>query len=486
MLLQLRDETAGNPLYAVQLVRHFWESERLHGRRRLRFGCAARGTRPAVPRSLLEVVWSRVARARRSDRRSAPFGVGPRRRLRRGRAGRADRDVRAGGGRRRWMRPPAPACSSTPAMPGGPLRFTHALVAHALYSDLPTSSRRRLHGRAAHVLLRATGHPRRTPWSTWPGTRLSPATWPPPSGGRWQPPITPQRTSRRAEAAALVRAGPRPRDGSAGPDAERAELMVRLGEAQHRAGDPARASTLLAARSACPNEPHAHDVLVPRGPGQRSGFHAAGTVDHEQLAALEAAIAVADRDDTTTFARLLACRAQELVYTAAARSCALASAQEAIELVEHSDDQTLLPRVISAIVCRALGSRRRHARAPAAADRPRRRGRRPRRPDLSLEFSTEPRRVLRRHRVGRRRGGRRQLDADAGDRLPSSASRGCVGSATVLRGVRGDDGRPGSTMPNSSPTGARARHRDRRAQRVLAVRRHSCSSTGPSPAVTTR
>ena len=72
-------------------------------------------------------------------------------------------------------------------------------------------------------------------------------------------------------------------------------------------------------------------------------------MDHEQLAALEAAIAVADRDDTTSYASLLACRAQELVFTAQ-EELRLASAREAIELIERSDDPTALPRMISGVV----------------------------------------------------------------------------------------------------------------------------------------
>ena len=41
-----------------------------------------------------------------------------------------------------------------------PLRFTHALVAHALYSELGARHRRRLHGRAVHVLRRVDETPR--------------------------------------------------------------------------------------------------------------------------------------------------------------------------------------------------------------------------------------------------------------------------------------------------------------------------------------
>ena len=52
-----------------------------------------------------------------------------------------------------------------------------------------------------------------------------------------------------------------------------------------------------------PNGPARHDVLVRAALANDRGFTSAGTVDEEQLAALEAAIAVADRDDTTSYAQ---------------------------------------------------------------------------------------------------------------------------------------------------------------------------------------
>ena len=57
-------ETAGNPLYALQLVRHLWESELLTvADEQIRF--AGGDPDEHLPRSLLEVVWSRVHAARR-------------------------------------------------------------------------------------------------------------------------------------------------------------------------------------------------------------------------------------------------------------------------------------------------------------------------------------------------------------------------------------------------------------------------------------
>ena len=229
-----------------------------------------------------------------------------------------------------------------------PLRFTHALVAHALYSDLPASHRRRLHGRAAHVLLRRGQAP--SPDTVVDLARHTALAGDLTAAQRWAVAAADHASEHLApaEAAAWYEQALAHATTRQVPDAERAELMVRLGEAQRRAGDPATQRTLLDA-AALAERAGAHDVLVRAALANDRGFTSAGTVDHEQLAALEAAIAVADRDDTTSYARLLACRAQELVFTAQ-EELRLASAREAIELIERSDDPTALPRMISALV----------------------------------------------------------------------------------------------------------------------------------------
>ncbi len=69
----------------------------------------------------------------------------------------------------------------------------------------------------------------------------------------------------------------------------------------------------------------------------------------EFLAIVEAAVAVADRSDTWTYARLLALLSQSLVYTPqAARRIAIA--QEALALAESASDPALLAHVAPAVV----------------------------------------------------------------------------------------------------------------------------------------
>jgi tetratricopeptide (TPR) repeat protein len=64
---------------------------------------------------------------------------------------------------------------------------------------------------------------------------------------------------------------------------------------------------------------------------------------------LDAAIADVELAAESTRARLLALRAQELVHTAE-HDLRLASARQAVELIDRSDDPLLLPRLISALV----------------------------------------------------------------------------------------------------------------------------------------
>ena len=153
VLTQLHEATAGNPLYAIQLVRHLWESKLLAVEDgQVRFAVQELGE--DIPRSLLEVVWARVHAlgdaAATVLRTASVLGID------------FAEDVLIP----LTERPEEEVSTSLDAALGAgllvetgdarrPLRFTHALVAHSLYSELGATHRRRLHGRAAHVLRRA-------------------------------------------------------------------------------------------------------------------------------------------------------------------------------------------------------------------------------------------------------------------------------------------------------------------------------------------
>ena len=98
-------------------------------------------------------------------------------------------------------------------------------------------------------------------------------------------------------------------------DGRQVELLIGLGEAQRRAGDRTHRETLLeAARLAADRgdaDAQGRAVLA----NTRGVWPTAiGEVDHERVAALEAALAAARPDDSPTRARLLAALGLELTY----------------------------------------------------------------------------------------------------------------------------------------------------------------------------
>jgi hypothetical protein len=145
-----------------------------------------------------------------------------------------------------------------------------------------------------------------------------------------------------------------------------------LGEAQHRAGDPRARQTLLEAATKA-RKVGAREALVRAALANDRGFSSPRAPDVEQLEVLEAAIAAADPADVSTMARLLALRAQELVHTSE-HELRLASARQAIELLDRSDDPRLLPQMITALAFGLWGPatlelrRDLAARAAVAAD----------------------------------------------------------------------------------------------------------------------
>ena len=246
----LRVETAGNPLYASQLIRHWVESGRLDDT-----GVTASDLPAAseedVPPSLRDVVWSRVsalgADASRILTAASVLGIEFSEDVLVDMVGlpesvvvetldtatRAGLLVDAGSVRR-----------ST--------RFVHALVANALYADLGRSLRVRLHGQAARSLEQRTDDigpdvvvqlARHCARAGWPDAAQR---WSTLAGDQAFEQLAPTEASHHYRIAldmaiAMHR-----------PDAERADLLVRLGEAQLRAGDPQAQDT---ARARCRPRP---------------------------------------------------------------------------------------------------------------------------------------------------------------------------------------------------------------------------------------
>jgi DNA-binding SARP family transcriptional activator/tetratricopeptide (TPR) repeat protein len=342
----LRVETAGNPLYASQLIRHWVESGRLD------HTSVMASDRPAaseeeVPPSLRDVVWSRVnalgADASRILTAASVIGI------------EFSEDVLVD-----MIGLPESVVVETldTATRAGLLvdagsvrrsaRFVHALVANALYADLGRSLRVRLHGQAARSLEQRTDDigpdvvvqlARHCARAGWPEAAQR---WSLLAGDQAFEQLAPTEASQHYRVALDIAIAMHR------PDAERADLLVRLGDAQLRAGDP-QAQDTLAQGADLARGSGARDALIRAALASNRGFMQIDPRAAEYLATIEAAVAVADTADTATYARLLALLAQTLVWTPDAER-RVASANQALELADAHPDPTLLARIAPGVL----------------------------------------------------------------------------------------------------------------------------------------
>ena len=260
VLARLREQTAGNPLYATQLVRYWAESGRLVLDARVELAGGESGeSGEEVPANLRDLLWSRVTALGNDvlevlsaaavlgtefaeDAVIAMVDIPEREAM----------DALDLAERARLVVDVGPQAAA--------MRFVHALVAGTVYSELPGRRRRRLHARAAQVLEQRSGAPatdlavelarhcalgglpaEALRWARLAGDhaadRLSPA-----EAARWY------RTA--LEHAAIVEVA----------DHERADLLARLGRAQHQINDPAALATLTEA--AAPGRAHLHGAQL--------------------------------------------------------------------------------------------------------------------------------------------------------------------------------------------------------------------------------
>ena len=241
---RLREQTAGNPLYATQLVRHWAESGHLAlASAGLEF---ADGAEDDVPANLRNMLWSRVSSlgGTVTEVLAAAATLGTQFTV--------DVVIDTAGIAGSEAADALDAAQAAGLLvdvgeQAATLRFTHVLVARAVYAGLPRGRRRRLHAQAGQALAKRAGaaegrlaaqiarqyhlggmaaEARR--WAIAAGDfaagQLSPA-----EAARWY------RTALDHGAALAI------------PDHERADLLVRLGHAQQLADDPAAPATLTQA-----------------------------------------------------------------------------------------------------------------------------------------------------------------------------------------------------------------------------------------------
>ena len=135
---------------------------------------------------------------------------------------------------------------------------------------------------------------------------------------------------------------------SEGGEGQRLELLISLGEAQRRAGDPSHRETLLEAAQLARQKGNA-DALGRAALANTRGhlMTSLGVVDEEKVATLEAAVAAVGDRDLRTRARLLAALGLELVFSGDWQRC-LALSDEALDLARSLNDPETLASVLVA------------------------------------------------------------------------------------------------------------------------------------------
>jgi class 3 adenylate cyclase len=340
---ELWHETAGNPFFLAELMRHLVES-----------GAVVRGddgrwviTQPlaqlGLPPSVRDAIGARIERL--GARAERVLGI----------ASVIGRDfdldllaLVAGDDEDELLDvlEPAVAAALLAEAPGRAGRFTfaHALISHTLYEQLSRTRRARLHRRVAEALEELCGDD--------PGDRVGELAH------HWAAATQVAEVDRalgyatRAGEQALERLAPEEAARWFGQalelgedEARRRELLVWLGEAQRQAGDAAFRQTLLDA-AALAREANDGEVLVRAALANNRGFFSAvGVVDEERVGALEAALLAAPRPHPRR-AGLLAILAAELLWHPDAdRRRALSD--EALALARAGDDAATLVRVLA-------------------------------------------------------------------------------------------------------------------------------------------
>jgi class 3 adenylate cyclase/tetratricopeptide (TPR) repeat protein len=337
-------ETQGNCFFVAEVLRHLAESgafEERDGRWTATVGAAAL----PIPDGVRAVVARRLSRlpqeARQLLETAAVAGLEFDPTLVRAAAGFAEDDVLT-------ALDAAVAARLVVDVPG-PVprnRFTHALVRSTLYDGLTAARRRSLHRRTAEAIemiqrnhlddhLPALAHH----WAqagTDPDKAVDYAT----------------RAGQRAldqlafdEAAAfLAQSLP-----LVGPDdTRRVDLLIVLGEAQRRAGDPLHRQTLLEAGRLARARGDA-DAMARAALANTRGvyYSASGLVDEEKVAALEEALAVNRDAAPPVRARLLATLGLELGYTGD-RHRGITASDDALALARQFGDPATLTKVLLA------------------------------------------------------------------------------------------------------------------------------------------
>ena len=344
---RLREETAGNPLYASQLVRHWMDLGRAADVPAGRQGRPTMVMPEGVPPSLREVVWSRVR------------ALGP------------DAFTVLAAASVLGLEFPEDILLATVDLPEATvlaaldaavaagilielrsvrrsMRFVHALVASAMYSEIGPSNRARMHQQVvralakddpalnADIVLQLARH------CALAGLPEEALHWSVAAGDHAFAHLAPIEAARHYQVA-LDAAEVLHR-----PEAERADLLVRLGHTQYRAGDPQAQATLVdGARLA--RRLGQHQTLIRAALVADLGVPRVDSLARDHTEVVESALEVADPADTATYARLLALLSKCLTFTPELER-RVTLAHQALGLAEESGDPTIIAAVAPGVL----------------------------------------------------------------------------------------------------------------------------------------
>ncbi len=352
------EETEGHPFFMSELLRHLSESGAIE-QRDGRWAATMRVEDLGIPEGVREVVGRRLARL--SPGANRVLGVGAV----------AGLEFEPG-----VVRAALPTSSSDDELftaleeamaarllvevPGPPprYRFVHALVRATLYDELSAARRVALHGQVAEAIEAVHGSrlddhfPALAHHFARAGDRRKAVDYNARAGDRALTQLA------HDEAVAYYHQALDLLGASDSDEARQTELLIALGEAQRRAGDPAHRETLLNAARLAEERSDADALARAALANQRGMFSRLGGIDSDRVASLEAALCGVSPQAIGLRARLFACLSTELHFSGDTRP--LEFGREALRLARQLDDPGTLAEVLPAVWLAIWGS------APAA------------------------------------------------------------------------------------------------------------------------
>ena len=346
---ELNRETGGNPFFLGEMVRHLVESGAIARDDEGRWTAATNLATLELPASIHEVVSGRVARlgsdAERVLRAAAVIG----------REFEVDLLARVAGIDADDALDALEAAAAAALVAEAPDRagrfaFVHALVNHALTAALTGARRARMHARVAQAL--EEHHPTRPDpplgelaqhWAAADGehARVKAVEYATRAGRAALAQVAPDEAVRWFAQALEVQGALSDPDPS-----ERRELLLALGEAELQAGVPGFRETLLEVAALAREAGDADRLIRAALTNSRGYFSAAGFVDEDRVAVLEAALEQAERHDPRR-AGLLALLGAELLWSPDDHLRRRALSDEAVELVRAGGDPAAIAHVLT-------------------------------------------------------------------------------------------------------------------------------------------